>query len=240
MKIEICAGNLQSALNASSAGADRIELCSELSVGGLTPSYGLLHLAKQHLKIPIHVLIRPRSGDFTYSEMEFEVIKKDILHCRTLNCAAVVSGILTQDNTIDIRRTTELIQMASPMKFIFHRAFDWVKNPEESLGRLQEIGVSGVLSSGARKTAIEGINQLKKWRKYVDDQFEIMPGGGINICNIKQFKKAGFKIVHSSASTITYPKIDSSIPLNNLELLTKNGIVQSGRERIEGLVQAVK
>lgn len=240
MKIEICAGNLQSALNAQSAGADRIELCSELSVGGLTPSYGSLHLAMQHLNIPVHVLIRPRSGDFTYSETEFEVVKKDILHCKNSGCAAVVSGILTDKNSIDFERTAALVKMAKPMKFIFHRAFDWVENPMESLPGLIAIGVAGVLSSGGKKNAIEGIHQLKKMLGNVDNVLEIIPGSGINSSNIGQFKAAGFDIVHSSASIVNYPKNNDSIAMNNLDLLQKNGTVQSDFKKIRDLVLAVK
>ncbi|PID70974.1 MAG: copper homeostasis protein CutC [Flavobacteriales bacterium] len=240
MQIEICAGNLQSALNASKAGANRIELCTELSIGGLTPSYGLLEQVTRQLQIPVHVLIRPRSGNFSYSDAEFEVIKTDILHCKEKNCAAVVSGILTKENTIDISRTTELVQLAKPMKFIFHRAFDWVKNPIESLEQLIKIGVNGILSSGGHKTAYGGIDELKKWHTYANHKMEIIPGGGINADNIKHFKTAGFDIVHSSASTITYPEIDNSVELNNLDLLQKNGIIRSDLEKIKTLIQVVK
>ena len=112
MIVEVCANSFQSALNAQNAGADRIELCSELAVGGITPNYGLLKKVTSDLKIPVHVLIRPRSGDFTYSGSEFEVMKQNIALCKQLNCYGIVSGVLNKDMTVDMTRTKELIDLA--------------------------------------------------------------------------------------------------------------------------------
>ena len=125
MKLEICANSYQSASNAEKAGAHRIELCAELAVGGITPSYGLLKKVMHDLTIPVHVLIRPRSGDFTYSDAEFQIMKENILICKELGVTGIVSGVLKLDNTIDIERTKELVAVAKPMNFTFHRAFDW-------------------------------------------------------------------------------------------------------------------
>ena len=129
MIIEVCTNSYESALNAQKAGADRIELCSELAVGGITPSHGLIQKVIEDLSININVLIRPRSGDFTFSTTEFEVIKKDIQWCKELGCNGIVSGVLNADNTVDIKRTKELVDLAKPLSFSFHRAFDWVKDP---------------------------------------------------------------------------------------------------------------
>ncbi len=129
MLLEICANSYQSAINAEKAGANRIELCAELAVGGITPSYGLLKKVMNDLTIPVHVLVRPRSGDFTYSDAEFQILKEDILICKELGVLGIVSGVLNLDNTIDLERTKELVETAKPMNFTFHRAFDWVLNP---------------------------------------------------------------------------------------------------------------
>jgi copper homeostasis protein len=123
MILEICANSYQSAVNANIAGAHRIELCSEISVGGTTPSYGLLKKVMADIDIPVHVLIRPRSGNFTYSDIEFDIMKENIRICKDLGCAGIVSGVLHEDNSIDIKRTSELIELSKPMSFTFHRAF---------------------------------------------------------------------------------------------------------------------
>ena len=129
MQLEICANSYQSAMNAQKAGAHRIELCSELSIGGITPSYQLLKKVMKNLHIPVHVLIRPRGGDFIYSKEEFEMMKENILICKELGSKGIVSGVLHTDNRIDIKRTQELIALSKPLSFTFHRAFDEVPEP---------------------------------------------------------------------------------------------------------------
>lgn len=199
MLVEICANSYQSAINAEIAGANRIELCAELAIGGITPSYGLLKKVMNELTIPVHVLIRPRSGDFTFSEAEFEIMKENILLCKKLGVSGIVSGVLFKDNTIDIERTQELVALASPMNFTFHRAFDWVLNPSTAIKKLANIGVLRILTSGQEASAEKGINHLIQWNNA--SNIEIMPGGGINVSNIKLFQENDFKEVHLSAST---------------------------------------
>ncbi len=162
MKLEICAGNYQSALNAQIAGAHRIELCSELAVGGLSPSFELLKQVLEIVTIPVFVLIRPRSGNFNYSKDEFEIMKHDILQCKSLGCAGIVSGVLNEDDTIDITRTQELIALSEPLPFTFHRAFDCTQNPIDELLKLMHLNVERVLTSGQENSAEEGIILLKK------------------------------------------------------------------------------
>lgn len=209
MIVEICANSYQSAMNAEKAGAHRIELCSELAVGGVTPSYGLLKKVLQDISIPVHVLIRPRGGDFTYSDEEFEIMKENILLCKELGCAGIVSGVLHLNNTIDLVRTQELAALSKPMSFTFHRAFDWLKNPKDSLLQLSKIGVDRVLTSGQKTSAEEGISLLLELKDVTD--VKILPGGGIKAHNIHLFKKAGFDEAHFSASkqaqTINTPEI---------------------------------
>lgn len=200
MKVEICANSFASAKAAQDAGADRIELCTELSVGGLTPSLGLIEKVILELNIPIHVLIRPRSGNFTYSEEEFDVMLRDIAFCGEIGCAGIVSGVLDHQNTIDIKRTAQLITACKGMEFTFHRAFDWVEDPKEEIQKLIELKVDRLLSSGLKSTAIEGISLLKELRELSGNVLEIMPGGGINIENATKFKEAGFMSIHLSAT----------------------------------------
>ncbi|HET8804416.1 MAG TPA: copper homeostasis protein CutC [Aequorivita sp.] len=201
MIIEICANSFESAQAAQIAGANRIELCTELSVGGLTPSHGLIEKAVSELNIPTHVLIRPRSGNFTYSEEEFDVMLRDIAFCKKIGCAGIVSGFLTSENEIDSNKTKQLIEASAGMDFTFHRAFDWADNPLEELQKLIDLKVNRLLSSGQRPTAIEGISLLKELQNISNGQLEIMPGGGINLENALKFKEAGFKSIHLSATT---------------------------------------
>ena len=202
MLTEICAPSLISAVNALKGGAHRIELCSELVLGGVTPSYGLIEKAVELLDIPVYVLIRPRSGVFTYSKEELQVMRKDIEVCARLGCAGVVSGVLKDDHRIDTIATAGLIEAAGDMDFTFHRAFDWVPDQEEGIERLLQIGWSRVLSSGGRPSADEGLDALVTLdRKYGGDII-VMPGGGINERNIGKFKRAGFREIHFSATRL--------------------------------------
>lgn len=201
MIIEICANSFESAKAAQLAGANRIELCTELSMGGLTPSHGLLEKVVSELNIPAHVLIRPRSGNFTYSEEEFDVMLRDIAFCKKLGCSGIVSGFLTSENKINFKKTKQLLAVSEGMEFTFHRAFDWVENPIEELQNLIDLKVNRLLSSGQKPTAIEGISLLKELQDIAKGEIEIMPGGGINFENALKFKEAGFKSIHFSATT---------------------------------------
>ena len=202
MVLEICANSYQSAINAEKAGAQRIELCSEISVGGITPSLGLLKKVMHSLSIPVQVLIRPRSGDFHYSNAEFDIMKENILQCKELGCAGIVSGVLHANNTIDIKRTRELIELSKPMSFTFHRAFDVVPKPKESLLELIKMGVGRLLTSGQKEKAEDGIDLLIELQKLAKNKLTILPGSGINSENCIHFKNAGFTEIHSSASKI--------------------------------------
>ena len=202
MILEICANSYQSAVNANTAGAHRIELCSEISVGGTTPSYGLLKKVMADIDIPVHVLIRPRSGNFTYSGKEFDIMKENIRLCKDLNCAGIVSGVLHEDNTIDVKRTSELIELSKPMSFTFHRAFDVVSKPKESLLQLLNLGVDRLLTSGQQEKAEDSIELLLELQKIAENKITILPGSGINSENCIHFKNNGFTEIHSSASKI--------------------------------------
>jgi len=201
MKLEICANTYQSAKNALEAGAHRIELCQELSVGGITPSYGLLKKVIEELDIPVFVLIRPRSGNFVYSDDEFQIMKNDIQLCKDLGCKGIVSGVLKPDSTLDDERTKVLINLAKPLSFTFHRAFDEVKNPKAALLQLVELGADRVLTSGQKVTAEEGLELLKELNVLAENRITILAGGGISSKNANLFKEAGLSEIHASASS---------------------------------------
>tara|TARA_B100000787_G_scaffold167146_1_gene153416 strand:- start:3580 stop:4284 length:705 start_codon:yes stop_codon:yes gene_type:complete len=214
MKLEICTNSYQSALNAQKSGAQRIELCSELAIGGITPSFGLLKRVSEEISIPVNVLIRPRSGNFTYSEEEFLLMKENIKLCKELGFNGIVSGILNIDNSIDIVRTKELIELSKPLSFTFHRAFDCISNPKKSLETLIELEVDSILTSGSQEKAEQGIELLKELNQLANGKITILPGSGINSKNAKLFKEAGFKEIHSSASKIIHK--ENSIFFGNM------------------------
>jgi len=240
MLLEICANSYRSAIHAENAGANRIELCSELAIGGITPSFGLLKKVTETLKIPMFVLIRPRSGNFTYSDDEFEIMKNDILQCKKLGCNGIVSGILNEDNTIDIERTKALIELAKPLPFTFHRAFDWVKNPLKAIEQLEDLGIDRVLTSGQETSALKGIELLKQLNEKARSKVTILPGGGINAENAIEFKNAGFSEIHCSASTLKQVIETPKIPMNSASFFDERIEAFSDTEKISKIVKTIK
>jgi copper homeostasis protein len=237
MLLEICASNYQSAINAQEAGAKRIELCSELAVGGITPSYGLLKKVMEELTIPVMVLIRPRSGNFVYSDADFDIMKKDIQLCKELGCAGIVSGILKDDFTVDLKSTQVLVELAKPMNFTFHRAFDQVSNPEEVIQELAEIGVSRILTSGQHSNAMEGIENLIRYQLMASDSLMILPGGGINAANCMAFYQMGFKEIHASAFQIIEQTKVKKVPMNSAQFMKENIEIVSSLENIKAILK---
>ncbi|MDO4228630.1 MAG: copper homeostasis protein CutC [Capnocytophaga sp.] len=222
MTFEICASSFESARNAQLAGANRIELCSELGIGGVTPSYGLIQKIMDELTIENCVLIRPRSGNFTYTDEEFDVMLRDIEFCRKLRCKGVVTGVLNADNTIDEERTKQLIEAAGDIDFIYHRAFDCTPNPIEALKILKRLGVKRILTSGGKKSAVEGLSLLKELNVIAEGQPTIMPGGGINSQTILQIKAAGFTDVHFSATVFEQVPNEKPFSFNTEAFLNEN------------------
>ncbi len=240
MLVEVCANSLESALNAQKAGADRIEICSELAVGGITPSYGLLKAIKTHVSIPVHVLIRPRSGDFTFSDREFDIMRTDIALCVELGFEGVVSGVLQKDFILDEKRTEELVLASKGLKFTFHRAFDWVKNPFETLSQLEALGVDCILSSGQQKTALGGIDLLADLQQKAKT-CTIMPGSGINELTAGKFLEKGFKAIHLSGTRF-HQTLDEApeISMNSGSFLKDDSIAVSNVEKIKAVLNKVK
>ena len=196
MIIEVCAESYEYAVKAEKAGADRIELCKDLHLDGLTPDYESAKRTIDKLNIPVFILIRPRKGDFIYSIEEFELMKSDIVKFKEMGCKGIVSGVLNDDNSLDIERTKELVELSKPLEFTFHRAFDLVNKPLKEIENLIEIGVDRVLTSGQKNKALEGLELLKELRNKSSNKIIVMPGSGITKLNYRKF--SGFNEIHGS------------------------------------------
>ena len=184
--IEICLENAQSVIAAENGGADRVELCSDLFEGGLSPTLGTLKTAVRYAHIPVSVMVRPRGGDFCYSDIEYEVMKEDLRLFKENGASSVVFGILKPDGTVDEERTRELIELARPLPVTFHRAFDMTRDPFEALETLISLGVDRILTSGQESTVPEGLDLLEELIKKAGDRIIIMPGCGINERNFRK------------------------------------------------------
>lgn len=195
--LEICLDSVESAIAAQEGGADRVELCDNLIEGGTTPSAGTIALARKHIDIGLNVIIRPRGGDFCYSEVEFEVMQYDIEQAKRLGANGVVIGLLREDGAVDAERTRRLIELAGPMSVTFHRAFDMSRDPYEALETLIELGVDRVLTSGQENSVLEGLDLITELVRQAGERIIIMPGGGISERNIKKIMaQSGVKEVH--------------------------------------------
>ena len=184
--IEICVEGIDGLSAAQAAGADRVELCASLLEGGLTPSMGVIRQALKIATIPFHVIIRPRGGDFLYSELEYQTMLDDVRACRELRVAGVVFGCLTADGRIDEARMTALSAAARPMKITCHRAFDMTRDPEEAIEALVRSGVDRVLTSGQRDTALLGLDILKRTHDAARGRIKIMVCGALDETNIAE------------------------------------------------------
>ncbi|CAB5393690.1 unnamed protein product [Rhizophagus irregularis] len=202
-KFEVCIDSVQSAVNAENGKASRVELCSNLVEGGTTPSSGMIAAILERIKIPVMVMIRPRGGDFCYSDDEFKVMCLDIQHVKLLGAHGVVFGILKPDGNVDIDRVSKLVDFAKPLKVTFHRAFDMTNNPFKALEDIISIGgIQRILTSGHDSTVLEGLDTIIKLVKQANDRIVIMAGGGIRESNIERILSAiELKEIHISAST---------------------------------------
>ena len=198
MIVEVCANSYESAINAELGGANRIELCKDLHLDGLTPEYEIAKRTINELNIPVFILIRPREGDFNYSNEEFELMKADIVKFKEMGCKGIVSGVLNEDKTIDLKRTKELVELTRPLEFTFHRAFDKIIDPIKGLEQLVELGVDRILTSGQEKTAVVGIELIKKLTEIADNRIVIIPGSGIKLNSINLFKSNIISEIHGS------------------------------------------
>jgi copper homeostasis protein len=200
--IEICVEGIDGFAAAQAAGADRVELCASLLEGGLTPSLGVVRQVLAIATIPFHVIIRPRGGDFLYSELEYQTMLDDVRACRDLGVAGVVFGCLTADGRIDEARMTELTEAARPLKVTCHRAFDMTENAEEAIEALVRSGVDRVLTSGQRDTALAGVDILKRTHDAARGRIVIMACGALDEANIADiYRRSEADELHFAALT---------------------------------------
>jgi copper homeostasis protein len=202
--IEIATSDFATTKSAVEGGADRIELCANLAEGGTTPSYGTIKRCREAFDVLLYPIIRPRGGDFLYNKDEYEIMLKDVRLCKQLSCDGIVIGLLNMDGSIDVARTSELIEAAYPMGVTFHRAFDRCKDPFEALEELIEIGCERILTSGQKPSVVDGVDLIAELNKKAVDRIIIMPGSGVRKENIKMLaEKTGCIEFHSSLRSKT-------------------------------------
>ena len=212
--LEVCANSLTSALAAQEGGAIRVELCDNLDEGGTTPSYGQILIARKLLHIKLYALIRPRGGDFLYTDLEYEIMQADIRYCIDAGCDGIVIGILKGDGSVDKERCVEMVRTARQwgLGVTFHRAFDMCADMNQALEDIIEIGCERILTSGGKSSAIEGANTIRHLIERAAGRITIMPGGGINPNNVADLVHyTESKEVHSSARL----KIKSTMKYHN-------------------------
>ena len=203
IKLEVCCDSLDSVLSAVRGGASRIELCSALTEGGLTPSVGMVREALRVSPVPIHVLIRPRGGDFLYSPAEWQAMQEDVAAMRDLGVHGVVIGGLLADGRIDVEHTVQLVEQAGPLAVTFHRALDMSSDPEAGIASLCEMGVHRLLTSGMAATALEGVARISQWQQQFGERLILMPGCGVNSKNVAEIvRRTGATEVHASAKQL--------------------------------------
>lgn len=200
MKVEICSNSRRSAQHAKAGGADRIELCSRLEVGGTTPQAEDITYCVQQLQLRTHVLVRPREGNFTYSDAEFALICEQVEMCKRAGAHAVVVGFLTPDGRIDVAKTRHVVELAAPMEVTFHRAFDeMTEDPLEALEKVIGCGCHRILTSGCRPSAEEGIDTLRQLVQHAADRIVILAGAGVTPQNAARIaRETGVTELHGS------------------------------------------
>jgi copper homeostasis protein len=237
--LEVCIDSVESAVASQAGGASRVELCANLNEGGTTPSAGTIELARKRISIGLHVMIRPRAGDFCYSELEFEVMRRDVQVAKELRANGVVLGILNSDGTVDIARMRELVQLARPMDVTFHRAFDESADPIAALEQIIGLGIDRILTSGGKRSAFDGIARIRDLVNTSSGRITIMAGSGITVQNVKaiisetRVKDIHVRsavctdrhIVHKAGSLFEVPllAVDPAAVRNFLEFITSSG-----------------
>lgn len=200
--IEIATTDFITVKAAVEGGADRIELCTALSEGGLTPSYGLIKKCREKFDVTLFPIIRPRGGDFLYTDAEFEIMKTDVEWCKQAGCDGVVVGFLEKDGSIDTNKTKAIVELAYPMEVTFHRAFDRCSNPFEALEQIIEAGCQRILTSGQQQKAFDGAELIRQLIAAADNRIIILPGSGVRPDNIRELAEAtGAVEFHASLRT---------------------------------------
>ena len=203
MIFEVCVDSVAGALAAQAAGAQRVELCANLVEGGTTPSLGMLELTCQSVAIAVNVIIRPRGGDFCYSELELAVMRRDILAAKAAGASGVVLGLLNPDGSVDVERTFQLVAAARPLSVTFHRAFDLSRDAGDALEAICEMGIERILTSGQKPTALEGAVCIAAMQRQAAGRTIILAGGGIDARNVAELvSRTGISEVHFAARSI--------------------------------------
>lgn len=242
--IEICTDSLETSVAAEKSGASRIELCASLIEGGITPSFSLMKSVCNRITIPVYVMVRPRSGDFLYSQSEFDLMKADILHAREAGAAGIVVGVLRADGTIDRERCQELVQLAKPMEVTFHRAFDMTLEPFFALEEIIAIGCTTLLTSGHSQTAEDGLELIRELVKRTGGRINIMAGSGINAGNVMLLHEAGVRAFHFTARK----RISGGMKFRNEALRSMGsslhydeyGVYVFDEDKVRGIFKALK
>ncbi|MDZ4994105.1 copper homeostasis protein CutC [Clostridium perfringens] len=187
--LEACVGSYTEGKRAEELGANRIELCDNLSQGGTTPSYGTILQCKNDMKIDINVIIRPRGGNFVYSKEELNIMKNDIELCKKIGITGVVFGFLNKDNTLDFETTKEFVKLAKPLSITFHMAFDDIEDKFDAIDKIASLGIDRILTKGGEDNAFKNKDYLKKLVEYAGERIIILPGGGVTKENFLELKK---------------------------------------------------
>ena len=241
--IEVCANSAQSCVEAEAGGAARVELCAAIPEGGTTPSYGEIMMARELTsQIAIHVLIRPRAGDFLYTEAEVGAMLHDIKAAQSLRVQGVVLGCLTPDGDIDEPLLDRLIAAARPLSITFHRAFDVCRDPHHALESLIRHGIDRVLTSGQEATAVEGIPLLRDLVQQADGRIIIMPGCGVRANNIARIEaETGAQEFHTSARRVIESRMlyrNERVPMGSTAVTSEFETVQTDRREVAQYVSS--
>ncbi len=239
-KLEVIGFTIESCIIAQSSGAHRIELCDNPGEGGTTPSYGLIKSARKKCSIELYPIIRPRGGDFFYSDDEFEIMKTDVALCKKLGCDGVVIGILHADGTVDKKRCEQLVELAYPLGVTFHRAFDRTADPFKAMEDIIEIGCERILTSGQTATVADGMELVAQLIEKAEDSIIIMPGSGVRADNIAEIAtRTKAKEFHTSARTIIESKMKFTSGKINEDLKSVSADEKEIR-RIKEILEGIK
>ena len=235
-QLEICITSVESAVTAEESKAQRVELCDNLWQGGTTPSAGMISTVREAIGIGLFVIIRPRGGDFIYSDAEFKVMKADIIMAKELGADGIVSGVLHKDGSVDVARTKELVELSKPLPFTFHRAFDCVPDAQQAIEDVIQTGSRRILTSGLASKAVDGIDLLSKLQAAYGTKIQIMIGGGVTSQNIskiadetkcQEFHMTGKKWQKSSN------EYDNQVRMNGLKEIPENDYLTSSASEIK-------